>query len=1101
MLRVYPHARVIAGAVIASLVLALALPASYATADPGTKFSKKDREAIATAAVNGQNVTLLFATVESATGSVVAALQALGATVRKQDRDVGYIRADVPTDQAEAAAKIAGVLAVEADQVFEIVPPDAGEADAPDQLPPGPATPAENAYMPTRDIGAPQFVAANPTWDGRGVTIGILDTGIDVGHPALQTTSTGERKIIDWLSYTDAAGDGDPSWIAMNTTVTVTGGTFTVGTGASARTWTGAPDGTWRFGTFSEDNVPFARPDGTAAAEYRVVCTNRPIVFLPSPPNPPNTPATTGGDLDRDGICGETFAFLWDGFQNGFVWRDSDGDGSFAGETGMREYKKDLAVGEYGRDNPATAIRESVPYVTQIDAAAGFVSLGIVSGAHGTHVAGIAAGNTLYGNATGAAPGAQIVSIRVCLFTSGCTAHALVEGMIYAAKDANVDVISMSIGGLPTLNDGNNARAIIYNRLIDKWGAQIFLSAGNSGSGVNTIGDPAAATKAIAVGAYWTKQSVFANYGNNVVSDEALHDFSSRGPREDGGLKPEIVAPGNATSSIPTWQNGSCLSTPNCGPGLGMFNGTSMAAPQASGGTALLLSAAKQTETSSKPEQIRQALRSSARFLSNYQAHEQGFGLMNVGAAWSVLAQGVKTTEIASAVPTNTKLSGFLATPGVGTGIYDREGIHPGAAPYTRTYTFSRSDGGSGTYQLSWLGNDGTFAAGATSITISKGGSASLPVTITPPAASGVRSALLLLDDPTTVGIDYATMNTIIVSIPLNADNGYKATGAGSAVRFEAGQPKAFFSVPLGTTAMRMTLRILNTGRVNATAQHPFGVPLGGALAIPLTTGPATVTRVITTGPTDGVWEVTTHASRADQSGAVVHPASASYEVSFEAFRVSLSPATWTNDPTTVGANYTQTFTARNEYAAVSTTQAGSAFASVRTIAGSISAGGAQQVRDITVPSGTTSLNVSLGGASDPGADLDLFVYNCTSGTCVLAGTGLTSSSNESVTITNPAAGLWRAVVDPFAIPAGTTTYTYTDTLSNPAYGSVTVLANTGTARAASASWTFDATGRANTAAGDGRVLRATVSVREAATNSALGSATVIFANVTSATP
>jgi subtilisin family serine protease len=171
----------------------------------------------------------------------------------------------------------------------------------------------------------------------------------------------------------------------------------------------------------------------------------------------------------------------------------------------MTTYKTSFQVGEYGHDNPATAIRESVPFVSQVDATAGFVSLGVVSGAHGTHVAGIATGGKLYGDATGAAPGAQIVSIRVCLFTSGCTAHALTEGMIYAAKTANVDVISMSIGGLPSLNDGNNARAILYNRLIDKWGAQIFLSAGNSGPGVNTIGDPAAATKAMAIGAYWSR--------------------------------------------------------------------------------------------------------------------------------------------------------------------------------------------------------------------------------------------------------------------------------------------------------------------------------------------------------------------------------------------------------------------------------------------------------------------------------------------------------------------------------------------------------------------------------------------------------------------
>ena len=69
---------------------------------------------------------------------------------------------------------------------------------------------------------------------------------------------------------------------------------------------------------------------------------------------------------------------------------------------------------------------------------------------------------------SGAAPGAKIVSSRACLFVAGCTAHALFEGMIYVAKQTNVDVINMSIGGLPALNDGNNARAQLYNRLIEQ---------------------------------------------------------------------------------------------------------------------------------------------------------------------------------------------------------------------------------------------------------------------------------------------------------------------------------------------------------------------------------------------------------------------------------------------------------------------------------------------------------------------------------------------------------------------------------------------------------------------------------------------------------
>ena len=91
---------------------------------------------------------------------------------------------------------------------------------------------------------------------------------------------------------------------------------------------------------------------------------------------------------------------------------------------------------------------------------------------------------------SGAAPGAKIVSSRACLFVAGCSAHALFEGMIYVAKQENVDVINMSIGGLPALNDGNNARCVTYARLIEQFNVQMFISAGNNGPGVNTAGDP-----------------------------------------------------------------------------------------------------------------------------------------------------------------------------------------------------------------------------------------------------------------------------------------------------------------------------------------------------------------------------------------------------------------------------------------------------------------------------------------------------------------------------------------------------------------------------------------------------------------------------------
>ena len=89
--------------------------------------------------------------------------------------------------------------------------------------------------------------------------------------------------------------------------------------------------------------------------------------------------------------------------------------------------------------------------------------------------------------------------------------------MIFVIEQANVDVVNMSIGGLPALNvdDATNTRAVLYNRLIEDNDVQMFLSAGNSGPGENTISDPAATTKAMAMGAYIHKETWQKNYGSD----------------------------------------------------------------------------------------------------------------------------------------------------------------------------------------------------------------------------------------------------------------------------------------------------------------------------------------------------------------------------------------------------------------------------------------------------------------------------------------------------------------------------------------------------------------------------------------------------------
>ena len=1051
------------------LVLAVAFSAVgpvAAQTGNGRGLSKHDRELLAQAIANGEStVTLLIASAPNSNSKVANGLQQLGAVVRYREDSINYVSAVIPVNKVEEAATLSGVLALDLNEVIPLDDPrpDVGEGTEGalgviPQPAPDANTPNDNPYMPIRDIGASQFMAANPTWDGRGVTIGIVDSGVTLDHPSLLTTSTGERKIIDWVTGTDPFTENDPTWLNMQ--AQVSGSTFVFNT----VTYTAPVAGSYRIALFNERD--------------------------------PRLGGEVGSDVNRDGNpAGSSgiFAVLWNA-DTGTVWVDTNQNQNFADDMPMTDYKVNFDVNYFGNDNPATAVVERMPFVVQTDGQQKVVNIGIVSGAHGSHVAGIAAGNSLFGGAmSGVAPGAKIVSVRACLFIAGCTAVALTEGMIYAAKQSNVDIINMSIGGLPALNDGNNARAILYNNLIETYNVQMFFSIGNSGPGMNTAGDPGLVTRVMGMGAHITDETYLAAYGAQLYEDDNLHYFSSRGPREDGGFKPDAVASGAAISTIPMWQAQGCLAQV-CPVGYALFNGTSMASPQAAGAGALLVSAAQQAGVQHQPAQLRQAMKSSTRYLAGrYQAYEQGNGLLNVGAAWDLLKTNIKTVNIQSSVAVNTILSGFLAVPGFGPGIYDREGVTAGNS-YTRTYTFTRTDGpgGTKTYNLIWVDNDGTFSS-ASSIALPKNKPVTLDVSVNP-ATSGVHSAILNLDDPGSAGIEYQTMNVVVAADQFVGPD-YSVTKSGS---LGPGQFHTyFFNVPAGTPAFKVDLiggGGPGAGAIRFLRWHPWGLGVdsnavsncyngapGGC-----TTGSPTSRTV--SNPQAGVWEVTVDARR--NSDAV----SAPYTLTASILGASVSPNPDVIASATAGVPIARSYEITNLLGAFTGravgTALGSAFLATPTIAHH-----AQQTFDVVIPAGATSLRATIGSPSDPAADLDLFVFNCTSGTCVQAGSNADGDSEESVTINNPAAGLWRVLVDGFAVPAGNTTYNYVDVFASPAFGSISVT-DANALRGAGAVWTVPGSVTANAAPEAGRVLFGQVEVRTDA-NVLVGSGNVIVESVT----
>ncbi|MEO3754933.1 S8 family serine peptidase [Streptomyces sp. B6B3] len=1031
-------------AIAAGLVAALAMtPAAFGaapahagdvpppTADKplGEKFSTHDATLLAEARAAGEpHVTMMIAAEPGETEAVADRIEALdGASVGYTEESVGYVRVTVRTGKAEAAiAEATGmdaVRAIDLNEEIRIPDPvpestDVGEASVSREYSgPDADTPAANPYQPAHETGAVDFVEDHPRADGRGVTIGVLDTGVDLAHPALQETSNGKPKITDWVTATDPIIDLDGSWRSMITEVS--GPSFEY----NGRTYT-APAGDYLINTFREN---------AASGEI-------------------------GGDLNRDGDTTDAWALLYDP-EAGSVRVDLAADADFTNDEAMTPYGESHDVGYFGTDDEATEIAEAIPFVVEIredvpmdpyggdwvGQTADFVNIGIVSGRHGTHVAGIAAANGLFGGEMdGAAPGAQVVSSRACSFGGGCTYTALTEGMIDLVVNRDVDVVNVSIGGLPALNDGNNARAWLYNELIDTYGVQMFISAGNDGPGTNTVGDPSVADDVVSVGAAISDDTWAANYGSGVERNYAMMPFSSAGPRDDGGFKPTIAAPGASINAIPTWQAGSPV--PEAGydlpPGYGMLQGTSMASPQAAGAAALLLSAANRYDVEADPASLRTALTSSADTIRGTQAHEQGAGLINTEAAWRQLTRGADAHEYTVEAPVDHAMDEYLATPGVGSGVYDRESAPTVGQSERYDVTITRTTGPDRPvrHSLELANNDErTFrlvGRNSDSVTLPL----NEPVTVTVearPRSGGAHSALLTVDDGRTGGTDTQILATVVTAEDL-AEPSFSVTNADEVQRNDT--TSYFVNVPEGTKTLEVAMSgLAELSQTRWIAITPYGTLADDAasnLCYPHYNESGNTCRPDLRSyedPIPGVWEIEVESRRTSPI------LDNRYEVTATALGTTFEPETVTIDEAEIGTPTPVDWEVTNGFAPIengslAAGELGSALTERPTIAD-----GEYATHTVELPADVSELSAVIGSPSDPAADLDLFIYYGEGDDAELIGSSASSASEEAITLVDPEAGTYTIEVHGYAVPAGSTEYDYRDAYLSPGLGTVAV--------------------------------------------------------------
>jgi serine protease AprX len=234
---------------------------------------------------------------------------------------------------------------------------------------------------------------------------------------------------------------------------------------------------------------------------------------------------------------------------------------------------------------------------------------------HGTHVAGIIAGNSnnrklsdpLRGDYIGIAPDANLVSVKVADENGDATVLDVIYGLQFVVdyRDTyNIRVVNLSLESATAQSyktDPLDAAAE------SAWlhGIVVVAAAGNRGTASDAVNyAPGNDPYVISVGGV-------DDQGTKNTLDDMLADWSSRGTTQDGFAKPDVLAPGAHIVSLLAPNSAFASMCPSCIVS-GQYiraGGTSMAAPVVSGAVADLL----QLHPEYTPDQVKGTLLSSGR--------------------------------------------------------------------------------------------------------------------------------------------------------------------------------------------------------------------------------------------------------------------------------------------------------------------------------------------------------------------------------------------------------------------------------------------------------------------------------------------------------
>lgn len=231
---------------------------------------------------------------------------------------------------------------------------------------------------------------------------------------------------------------------------------------------------------------------------------------------------------------------------------------------------------------------------------------------HGTHIAGIIAGNGCLsdGKYMGMAPKSHLIILKILDHKGNGTAETVCRAIEWTVKNQarfHIHIMNISIGA--KAGEKSSESRMLTEAVEYAWdhGLIVVAAAGNNGPDPGSVTSPGTSKKIITVGA-----SPENFYG---LQQKSSCPFSGRGPTENCVCKPEILAPG--------FRIYSCGNTRTRL--YAVRSGTSMAAPVVSGGIALILN--KYPSMTNK--EVKHCLLKSARPL-NYPKSYQGWGFFHL---------------------------------------------------------------------------------------------------------------------------------------------------------------------------------------------------------------------------------------------------------------------------------------------------------------------------------------------------------------------------------------------------------------------------------------------------------------------------------------